>query len=107
LAGGVIGFRIFNGDFMELELVSSKVVTSDSVKVLEGNDLSIEKMSDSFSLFVKFIIEFSKNRFANEQQLKQHELFLRHRPKLQIPSSPGVKIFLLFEMIEATNINKR
>ncbi len=90
LAGGEIGFKHLNGDFLKLELVPGEVVAPDSVRVLEGKGMPIEKMGDYGNLFVKFTVKFPPNHFASEQQLKNLEKILPSRPKLQIPKGAQV-----------------
>lgn len=86
LAGGSIGFKHLNGDFLKLELVPGEVIAPDAVKVLEGKGMPIPKMSDYGNLFVKFTVNFPPNHFAKEEQLKALENILPPRPKLEVPA---------------------
>ncbi|VEU23334.1 DEKNAAC104515 [Brettanomyces naardenensis] len=85
LAGGEIGFKHLNGDFLKLELIPGEVISPNKIKVIEGKGMPIQKVGDFGTLFVKFTVEFPPDHFATDEQLKTLENVLPPRPKLEVP----------------------
>ncbi|QPG76165.1 hypothetical protein FOA43_003551 [Brettanomyces nanus] len=90
LAGGEIGFKHVNGEFLKLEMIPGEVISPNKVKVIEGKGMPIQKMGDYGNLFVKFTVEFPPDHFATDEKLKDLEKILPPRPKLNVPR--GVEV---------------
>ncbi|ODQ47303.1 hypothetical protein PICMEDRAFT_15274 [Pichia membranifaciens NRRL Y-2026] len=97
LAGGEVAFKHVSGEWLKLEIIPGEVIAPGSTKVVSGKGMPIPKHGGFGNLLVKFDVEFPKNHFASEEQLKALEKILPARPVQKIPKGVEVDDSCTFE----------
>lgn len=97
LAGGEVAFYHVSGEWLKIEILPGEVIAPGSTKVVSGKGMPIPKHGGFGNLLVKFEVEFPKNHFATEEQLKELEKILPPRTKVEIPKGVEVDDSCTFE----------
>lgn len=71
LTGGEFNIKHVSGDYLKVQIIPGEVIAADSVKVIEGKGMPVQKLGGYGNLFIKFSIKFPSDHFTSEDNLKK------------------------------------
>ncbi|CDR39546.1 CYFA0S03e04566g1_1 [Cyberlindnera fabianii] len=79
LAGGEFYIKHVSGEYLKVVIIPGEVIGPNSIKVVEGKGMPIQKLGGYGNLFIKFTVKFPSNNFTSEENLKKLEEILPAR----------------------------